>query len=72
MADIVQYDGAETSSVQLRLNSKGMYTWTIFIKVAEGVGPTQVATQLRNFDEALRSAFPNHARKGRGKMVGFN
>jgi len=66
------YNGGETSNVQLRLNSKGVYTWTIYLQIREGVGPTQVATQLREFDEALRSTFPNHAKKGGGRMVGFN
>lgn len=67
-----QYEGGETSSVQLRLNSKGMYTWTIFLKVREGATPLEITTQLRNIDDQLQSTFPNHAKKGGGRMVGFN
>jgi len=66
-----EYNGGESSSVQLRLNTKGIYTWTIFLKIAEGVAPTQVATQLRKIDEQLQTTFPNHAKKGTGRVVGF-
>ena len=65
-------EGGETSSVQLRLNSKGLYTWTIYLKIMEGVGPAQAVNQLREIDEQLQQTFPNHAKKGSGRMVGFN
>ena len=67
----LKLEGQEGEGVQLRLNLKGIYTWTINVAIKEGDTPGSITGRLDSINIELEKTFPNHARKGTGRMAEF-
>jgi hypothetical protein len=53
--------------VQVKLNSKGVYSWSIKTVVTDGDTELDVCTRLELMDHQLRQTFPGFAKKGSSK-----
>lgn len=57
--------------VQVKLNSKGVYCWSIKTLVTDGDSNTSVCNRLVTMDAKLKQAFPNYAQKGSSRWQGM-